>query len=346
MKEKKFGRTTDKSHNNSKKYYLISFVLGIIFTLLLVTTVSQVFYDFQDDQELLIEGEDLLSADELNEKKDSTVVVKSGREQGTGFFINEEGYIVTNEHVLVSPESTEITKNGLTLEAEFIGKSEKTDIGVLKIDSDSIEKKPLETAEYTPKRTVPLSVIGAPENLPNTITEGQVTNNKRLLSVNGNIIPKGVQFDATVNRGNSGGPIIDKRNGKVIGIVRSQEEEGINFGLGSSVVDKVYNDIVNNDGYNHSTLYTRTEELNKEKLNEFRLDEKEGVLLEVTEQAEIIEEEHPDRFILTEIGTSKIDNSHDLAEFLFFETEPGDLKEITIINKKGEREKYNIRIKE
>lgn len=135
---------------------------------------------------------------------------------GTGFIVDPSGIIVTNNHVAGKADKITVTlSDGRKFQAKLLGADEKTDLAVLKVESD----KPLPYVEFgdAAKVRVGQSVmaVGNPFGLGGTVTTG-------IVSARGRDIQSGpfddyIQTDAAINRGNSGGPLFDL-NGKVIGI--------------------------------------------------------------------------------------------------------------------------------
>jgi serine protease Do len=135
---------------------------------------------------------------------------------GSGFVIDASGYIVTNRHVIDEADSVKVTfQDGRELTAEIIGVDEKTDIALLKVKSD----KPLQTLSFGDSDKVRVGdwvvAVGNPFGLGGTVTAG-------IVSARGRDIQSGpyddfIQVDASINRGNSGGPTFNAA-GEVIGI--------------------------------------------------------------------------------------------------------------------------------
>lgn len=138
---------------------------------------------------------------------------------GSGFIIDEEGYILTNNHVIKDARELTVTlSNGDTLEAELVGADPLTDIAVIKIDYPR-ELKAVKLGDSDTLRPGQLAIaIGNPYRLDNTITVGVISALNRTLETEGNFPIHGViQTDAAINPGNSGGPLLNSR-GEVIGV--------------------------------------------------------------------------------------------------------------------------------
>jgi serine protease Do len=135
--------------------------------------------------------------------------------QGSGFFITADGYAVTNNHVVDKAQSVEITTDeGKTYSAKVIGTDERTDIALIKVDGRS-DFPHVKLADHDPRVGDWVVAVGNPFGLGGTVTAG-------IVSARGRDIGAGpyddfIQIDASVNKGNSGGPTFDM-NGDVIGV--------------------------------------------------------------------------------------------------------------------------------
>lgn len=154
---------------------------------------------------------------------------------GSGFVIDEEGIIITNNHVIA--DADEITANfsdGTQLVAEVVGRDEKTDLAVLKVNPD----KPLPAVPWGSSEKMRVGdwvmAIGNPFGLGGTVTVGIVSAVNRDISAGP--YDNFIQTDAAINRGNSGGPLFN-RDGEVIGINTAifSPSGGGSVGIGFSV---------------------------------------------------------------------------------------------------------------
>ncbi|KQT54234.1 serine protease [Aureimonas sp. Leaf454] len=137
--------------------------------------------------------------------------------QGSGFFISEDGYLVTNNHVVEDGENfTVVMDDGKEYEARLIGTDKRTDLAVLKVDAKNQKFTYVDFGDDSKIRVGEWVVaVGNPFGLGGSVTAG-------IISARGRDIGAGpyddfIQIDAAVNRGNSGGPAFDL-NGKVIGV--------------------------------------------------------------------------------------------------------------------------------
>jgi serine protease Do len=161
--------------------------------------------------------------------------------QGSGFFIGADGYAVTNNHVIDKAQTVEITTDdGKTYSAKVIGADERTDIALIKVDGRS-DFPFVKLADKAPRIGDLVLAVGNPFGLGGTVTNG-------IVSARGRDIGAGpyddfIQIDASVNKGNSGGPTFDM-DGNVIGVNTaifspSGGSVGIAFDIPSETVKSV-----------------------------------------------------------------------------------------------------------
>ncbi len=153
---------------------------------------------------------------------------------GTGFIIDEEGHIVTNNHVITVDSDQPAQRITITLDdgrqfrASTVGRDAPTDLAVLQIDAEGLipvqmgSSKALQVGDDVLAIGNALDLPGGP-----TVTKGVVSAKGRLIQQDGITIPDVIQTDASINPGNSGGPLVNKR-GEVVGIttavIRGQAE--------------------------------------------------------------------------------------------------------------------------
>ncbi len=159
---------------------------------------------------------------------------------GSGFLIDDEGLIVTNNHVVegATKVTVKLGSSDVSHDAEVVGTDPATDVALLKIDVPAAQQQPLSLGDSS-KVSVgdPVVAIGNPFGLDRTVTAGIVSALQRQIQApNGFSISHVIQTDAAINPGNSGGPLIDA-GGNVIGInsqIQTGGGEG-NVGIGFAV---------------------------------------------------------------------------------------------------------------
>jgi S1-C subfamily serine protease len=166
---------------------------------------------------------------------------------GSGFVIDDEGRIVTNDHVVDGADEFVVRfgENGPPVDARLLGTDPSVDLALLKVNPDDVDGKlrPLELGASEDLRPgQPAIAIGSPFGLEGSVTSGIVSALGRTITApNGFSISNAVQTDAAINPGNSGGPLLDGE-GRVIGVnsqIRTDGGNG-NTGVGFAVpVDEI-----------------------------------------------------------------------------------------------------------
>jgi serine protease Do len=207
---------------------------------------------------------------------------QKGQAVGTGFIIDEKGWIVTNHHVVGKADEIIVSmSDGRKLPAKLMGGDEKTDIALLKVESS----KPLPYVSFGDASKVrvgqPVMAVGNPFGLGGTVTTG-------IVSARGRDIQSGpfddyIQTDAAINRGNSGGPLFDM-DGKVIGINTaifspSGGSVGLGFAIPSSLAEGVVAQLKVNGKVERGLLGVQIQPLNEELAKSMSFDGEKGALV-------------------------------------------------------------------
>jgi serine protease Do len=168
--------------------------------------------------------------------------------QGSGVLISEDGYILTNNHVVADAQDVQIRlADGRTFKARLVGRDRATDIAVVRISGKNLPSAKLGDSDAIRVGDWAIAV-GNPFGLGNTVTVGVISATKRtdLPVAQGQVIKEAIQTDAAINRGNSGGALVNLR-GEVIGIntaIFSPEPGQGNVGIGFAIpINSVRNDI-------------------------------------------------------------------------------------------------------
>lgn len=235
-----------KHKNQIKKELLLvfsSFLLGglVMYLLLTFTVRNKVINNVYEKNSLSTSVEKIY---------DAVVVVESYTgnnldSTGTGFFYkkdNKYAYILTNEHVLTSTITEITTSNDEKTEATILGKDEYLDLAVLRVDKKYAKKLAEFGSSNEMKVGDTIFTVGAPlgVNYKGTVTSGVLSGKDRMVQTTiegkttGGWLMKVLQIDASINKGNSGGPLLNV-NGKVIGIcslkLTDEEIEGMGFAI-------------------------------------------------------------------------------------------------------------------
>ncbi len=158
------------------------------------------------------------------------------QQSGSGFFVDAEGHIVTNAHIVSMAGDVQVTlHDGRTLDATLLGSSRADDLAILQVDPDlAADIEPLRLADSD--RVIPgqLAIaIGSPYENSNSVTVGVVSGRGRSqVSSLQRPITEMIQTDAALNPGNSGGPLLNSR-GEAIGVVSAIQIDPARFGTGA-----------------------------------------------------------------------------------------------------------------
>ena len=205
---------------------------------------------------------------------------------GSGFIITEDGYVVTNYHVVSGASSVEVTLyNGDTYDATVIGGDSDYDVAVLKINASGLQPVTLgESADVNVGDTV--LAIGNPlGELTFSMSQGIVSSCDRAINVDGTPFNM-IQVDCSINPGNSGGPLVNLY-GEVVGIVSanystysSTTVEGLGFAIPISDVRSIITDIMENGAVTDKAYMAITAgTMNEQMAAQFNIDVTEGVFV-------------------------------------------------------------------
>ena len=200
---------------------------------------------------------------------------------GSGFVISEDGYIVTNNHVVENASDIRVTfTDGLKLEAELIAFDTETDLALLKVNGEGLQHLEFGDSD-TAKVGNWVMAIGNPHGLGGTVTAGIVSARGRML---GGRYDDFIQTDASINRGNSGGPLFDL-DGKVIGvnsmiISPSGGSIGIGFAIPSNLAKNIIDQLATTGEIKRAWLGVRIQEVTDEIAQSLGLNKTYGALVQ------------------------------------------------------------------
>src|SRR5262245_23246067 len=203
------------------------------------------------------------------------------RAAGSGFILNTNGFIVTNNHVVENAADIQVKlADGHELRAKVVGRDAKTDLALLKIDATGLPVIPLGDSAAL-QVGEPVMAIGNPFGLEQTVTTG-------IVSATGRVIGSGpydnfIQTDASINPGNSGGPLLNGR-GEVIGIntaifSRTGGSVGIGFAVPSSLAKSVITQLAERGTVERGWLGVSIQPLTKELAKGFKRSDVSGALV-------------------------------------------------------------------
>lgn len=211
---------------------------------------------------------------------------RQGMSQGSGFFISQDGYVVTNNHVVAKASEVQIvTDDGRTLNAKVIGTDPRTDLALLKVtESGSFPFVKLSATK--PRIGDWVLAVGNPFGLGGTVTAG-------IVSAQGRDIGSGpyddfLQIDAAVNRGNSGGPTFNQQ-GQVVGVNTaifspSGGNVGIAFAIPASTVEQVVEALKKDGRVSRGFIGVQIQPVTSEVADAIGLKEPHGALVAAAER--------------------------------------------------------------
>jgi S1-C subfamily serine protease len=210
-----------------------------------------------------------------NEKKSS----------GSGVIISEDGFIVTNYHVIESATEIEVTLNNKdTYRAEFIAADPNTDIALLKIKTSGLRPIKFYNSDLTRVGEWVLAV-GNPYNLTSTVTAGIISAKGRNINIlhNPNAVESFIQTDAVINPGNSGGALVNI-NGELVGLntaIKSPTGSytGYGFSIPSNLVESVVKDLKEFGFVKRAFIGVQVQNITNYISEKYDLDSNQGVLI-------------------------------------------------------------------
>lgn len=266
---------------------------------------------------------------------------------GSGVIIREDGYIVTNNHVVQNATRVEVTlNNNKTYDATVIGTDAPTDLALLKI-----EEKGLPTLKFGDSDALRLGqwvlAIGSPYDLRSTITAGIVSAKGRQMQHSSRElkIESFIQTDAAVNPGNSGGALVNKQ-GELVGIntaIISQtgSYSGYSFAIPSNLTKKIIGDILEYGSVKRAVLGITMREVDDKFAKELKLSAPEGVYIN-----EVVSGGAADKAglkagdILTAVGSVKVEGAAHV-QALVAGYHPGDKTTVTVL-REGKEKTFNV----
>jgi Do/DeqQ family serine protease len=267
---------------------------------------------------------------------------------GSGVIVSPDGYIITNYHVIENNKEIEITTNdNKTYEAKVVGTDPDTDIAVLKINEN--EKLPYVYFGNSDATRIGewVLAVGNPFNLNSTVTAGIISAKSRDLNKRDRKNESYIQTDAAVNRGNSGGALVNT-NGELIGINTAISSMnggyvGYSFAVPSNVARKVFEDIIEFGDVQRGLLGVIGQALDAQMAARFEVEETEGFYITDLEKglgADLAGLEAND--IIKSVDDIKINEFADLSGYLATKR-PGE-KVSVVFRRDGKEKKVDVRL--
>ena len=266
---------------------------------------------------------------------------------GSGVIIREDGYIVTNNHVIEGADKIQVTLNtNQTYDAVLVGTDPATDVALLKIEAAGLPVIPFGDSDKL-RLGEWVIAIGSPYNLRSTITAGIVSAKGRSMPNTGGEfrIESFIQTDAAVNPGNSGGALVDK-NGNLVGIntaIISQTGSyaGYSFAVPSNMVKKIVGDLIDFGSVKRAVLGITMQEITDKIAEDLKLSARNGVyIVEVLKGGAADKAGIKSGDVLLSIDSVKITNSASVQETVS-RYSPDDVAEVVVL-RDGKEKSFEV----
>lgn len=272
---------------------------------------------------------------------------------GSGVIISDDGYIITNNHVVAKADYVEVTLNDKrSFKARIIGTDPSTDLALLKIDAKDLDyitygdSDKIEVGEW-------VLAVGNPFNLQSTVTAGIVSAKARNINIlrnpqGGSTIESFIQTDAAVNKGNSGGALVNAK-GELLGInaaiaSNTGSYAGYSFAIPVNIVQKVVNDFINYGAIQRAYIGVVIREVNSDLADKKDLDEVKGVYVEeLSDNGAAKEAGIEPGDVIVRLQGEPINSTARLLE-LVGQNRPGNRVKVTVI-RDGDLETFDVTLR-
>jgi len=308
-----------------------------------------------DNLQQQLDAEEQIVANVFARVGPAVVRIETSEGLGSGFLIDTEGHIITNNHVVASSQGGPllVSFSGLFQTAgTVVGTDPDSDIAVVKVDELPEGIVPVEFGDsdqvQVGQRTI---AIGNPLAQDRTVTTGIVSAIGRTIDENeqnqgGYRIGGAVQTDAAINPGNSGGPLLDS-HGRVMGmntaiLSQSGTSSGIGFAVPVNLIKKVSKALIAGGSYEHPWLGVGLQDVTTYQAKQNNLPSA-GVLIQPSAQnGPMAQAGLRDQAILTAINGTPVTSSDQVIAFLELNTNPGDT--VTLMTVDGSGKKHELQV--
>jgi len=269
---------------------------------------------------------------------------------GSGVIYTDNGYIITNNHVVEFADEVEVTTyDNKSYKAQIIGTYPDGDLAVLKIEAKNLPTMRLANSDEA-KIGEWVLAVGNPLELNSTVTAGIISAKGRDINIIKGKAPieSFIQTDAAVNPGNSGGALVDA-SGNLLGIntaiaTQTGYFEGYSFAIPINLVKGIVNDIIEHGSYDRGYLGINIADLDNETAKELGLDITQGVFVEslvdggAAQYAGVLPND-----VIVQANNKKVKSSADLLEAVGG-VKAGETVSL-VVNRGGKQESINVRLK-
>ncbi len=284
----------------------------------------------------------------------AVVTITPGGGLGSGFLIDLEGHIVTNNHVVEGAQDNQVLVrfSGLfDTVGRVVGTDPDSDIAVVDVDELPDGVQPVELGDSAQLRVGQTTIaIGNPLGQDRTVTTGIVSALGRTISEEQNTYAIGgaIQTDAAINPGNSGGPLLDA-SGRVIGmntaiLSQSGTSSGVGFAVPVNLIKKVVPALIEQGSYSHPWLGVRMGEVTRFAAREQNLPSA-GILMGPSSpDSPAAQAGLTDETIVTAINGEALTSTEDVITFLELNTAPGDTVTLSVVEGDGAQREVPVTV--
>ncbi|MFW6447953.1 MAG: S1C family serine protease [Halobacteriota archaeon] len=278
--------------------------------------------------------------------------------QGSGF-VYEGPYLLTNEHVVRGASDAELQfRDNEWTEGSVVGTDPHSDLAVIEAEALPASATPLPPAETRATVGQEVIALGNPFGLEESVSQGIVSGRNRSLPGGTDFrIPATIQTDASVNPGNSGGPLVTMR-GRFLGVITARAGQDIGFAVSWRLVERVAPALIETGSYDHSFLGVQLQQVDPGIAGANALEEVTGVI--VVEAVPggpaegILEGSTTTRIdsgrqvpvggdVIVALDETSIETSEALSTYLALHTSPGDDVEVTVL-RDGRQETVTVEL--
>ncbi len=263
--------------------------------------------------------------------------------QGTGFFLSDDGYLLTNYHIVENAIEVRVTAlQGQDYKAKIIGTDPRSDLALVKVEAKGLpfiqfgDSEQLKVGEW-------VLAIGNPYGLEHTVTSGIVSAKGRQLGLGGNVpeYQDFIQTDAAINRGNSGGPLVNMK-GEVIGITSnifspSGGNIGLGFAIPANLAKKVVSQLKEKGRVVRGKIGVVITPITEDDKDAFKLKDKKGALVNSVEEDGPADKAGIQKYdVIVEVNGERVESPNDL-KFRVADVQPGKKVNIGVIRDSKEQ---------
>jgi serine protease Do len=273
--------------------------------------------------------------------------------QGSGFLLSEDGYLLTNYHIVENAVELVVTVlSGEEYKAKVIGTDPRTDLALLKVEAKGLpyamlgDSGQLKVGEW-------VLAIGNPFGLEHSVTSGIVSAKGRQLGLGGNVpeYQDFIQTDAAINRGNSGGPLVNM-SAEVVGITSnifspSGGSIGLGFAIPSNLAKKVVTQLKEKGRVIRGRIGVtiKATQLSEDDKDAFKLRDKNGALVTGVEKGSPADKAGLEKYdVVIEVNGEKVKDSNDL-KLKIANIEPGKKVDIKVV-REGKEQTFSVTVEE